>query len=96
MHTNNALKIAPNNISKWNPFKKNTVSAVESYTYPIPCRTFLNVLMSIPTTVENNDITSPIVVLKHQDNKIKDISCSMLAILLLEPKLIMNSLPANH
>lgn len=48
-------------------------------------------LMSIPTTMANDGITSPIAVLKRQDNKPKSLSCAMPTILLLDTQLIMNS-----
>lgn len=48
-------------------------------------------LMSIPTTMANDGIASPIAVLKRQDNKPKSLGCAMPAMLLLDTQLIMNS-----
>ena len=48
-------------------------------------------LMSIPTTMANDGIASPIAVLKRQDNKPKSLGCAMPTMLLLDTELIMNS-----
>lgn len=50
--------------------------------------------LSIPTTMANDGICSPIAVLKRQDNKPKSLGCSIPTILLLDTELIMNS-PIN-
>lgn len=48
-------------------------------------------LMSIPTTMANDGIASPIAVLKRQDNKPKSLGCAMPTMLLLDTQLIKNS-----
>ena len=48
-------------------------------------------LLSIPTTMANDGIASPIAVLKRQDNKPKSLGCSMPSMLLLDTELIMKS-----
>jgi glycerol-1-phosphate dehydrogenase [NAD(P)+] len=48
-------------------------------------------LLSIPTTMANDGIASPIAVLKRQDNKPKSLGCAMPTMLLLDTELIMNS-----
>lgn len=48
-------------------------------------------LLSIPTTMANDGIASPIAVLKRQDNKPKSLGCAMPAMLLLDTELIMKS-----
>ena len=48
-------------------------------------------LVSIPTTMANDGIASPIAVLKRQDNKPKSLGCRMPTILLLDTELIMES-----
>ncbi len=48
-------------------------------------------LMSIPTTLANDGIASPIAVLKRQDNKPKSLVCAMPTMLLLDTELILNS-----
>ncbi len=47
--------------------------------------------VSIPTTMANDGICSPIAVLKRQDNKPKSLGCEMPTVLLLDTSLIMNS-----
>ena len=51
-------------------------------------------LLSIPTTMANDGIASPIAVLKRQDNKPKSLGCAMPSMLLLDTELIMKS-PIN-
>ena len=46
-------------------------------------------LLSIPTTMANDGIASPIAVLKRQDNKPKSLGCAMPSMLLLDTELIM-------
>ena len=48
-------------------------------------------LLSIPTTMANDGIASPIAVLKRQDNKPKSLGCAMPSMLLLDTELIMKS-----
>ncbi len=48
-------------------------------------------LLSIPTTMANDGIASPIAVLKRQDNKPKSLGCAMPTALLLDTELILNS-----
>ncbi len=48
-------------------------------------------LLSIPTTMANDGIASPIAVLKRQDNKPKSLGCAMPTMLILDTALIMNS-----
>lgn len=46
--------------------------------------------LSIPTTMANDGICSPIAVLKRQDNKPKSLGCQMPSMLLLDTELILN------
>ena len=46
--------------------------------------------LSIPTTMANDGICSPIAVLKRQDNKPKSLGCKMPSMLLLDTDLILN------
>ena len=48
-------------------------------------------LLSIPTTMANDGIASPIAVLKRQDNKPMSLGSSMPSMLLIDTKIIMNS-----
>ena len=48
-------------------------------------------LLSIPTTMANDGIASPIAVLKRQDNKPKSLGCAMPSMLLLDTNLVLNS-----
>ncbi len=48
-------------------------------------------LLSIPTTMANDGIVSPIAVLKRQDDKPKSLGCAMPTMLILDTELIMNS-----
>lgn len=48
-------------------------------------------LLSIPTTMANDGIASPIAVLKRQDNKPKSLSCEIPTMLLLDTELVLNS-----
>lgn len=48
-------------------------------------------LLSVPTTMANDGISSPIAVLKRQDNKPKSLGCDMPTMLLLDTALILNS-----
>ena len=48
-------------------------------------------LLSVPTTMANDGISSPIAVLKRQDNKPKSLGCSMPTMLLLDTNLILDS-----
>ncbi len=48
-------------------------------------------LLSIPTTMANDGIVSPIAVLKRQDDKPKSLGCAMPTMLILDTQLIMNS-----
>ncbi len=50
-------------------------------------------LLSIPTTMANDGIASPIAVLKRQDNKPKSLGCGMPTMLLLDTELVMNAPP---
>ena len=47
--------------------------------------------LSIPTTMANDGIASPVAVLKRQDNKPKSLSCAMPSMLLLDTELITSS-----
>ena len=48
-------------------------------------------LLSIPTTMANDGLASPIAVLKRQDNKPKSLGCAVPTMLLLDTRLILNS-----
>lgn len=48
-------------------------------------------LLSVPTTMANDGISSPIAVLKRQDNKPKSLGCAIPTMLLLDTGLIINS-----
>lgn len=48
-------------------------------------------LLSIPTTMANDGIASPIAVLKRKDNKPKSLGCATPTMLLLDTELILNS-----
>lgn len=48
-------------------------------------------LLSIPTTMANDGIASPIAVLKRKDNKPKSLGCGMPTMLLLDTELVMNA-----
>lgn len=48
-------------------------------------------LLSIPTTMANDGIASPVAVLKRQDNKPKSLGCAMPSMLLLDTELVLNS-----
>lgn len=48
-------------------------------------------LLSIPTTMANDGIASPIAVLKRKDNRPKSLGCAMPSMLLLDTEVILNS-----
>lgn len=48
-------------------------------------------LLSVPTTMANDGIASPIAVLKRQDGKPKSLGCAMPSMLVLDTELIQNS-----
>lgn len=48
-------------------------------------------LLSVPTTMANDGISSPIAVLKRQDNKPKSLGCAIPTMLLIDTQLILNS-----
>lgn len=48
-------------------------------------------LLSVPTTMANDGISSPIAVLKRQDNKPKSLGCAIPTMLLLDTSLILDS-----
>ena len=50
--------------------------------------------MSIPTTMANDGLASPIAVLKREDNKPKSLGCAMPAMLILDTELIATCPPA--